>query len=179
MADQGDFDELYRREGEGVLMFFTRRALDPEVALDLTAETFAQAYIGWRRLRGDSNEERQAWLYTIARRRLSRYLRKGHVERSGLRRLGIQIPSMHEDDLALIDERAGLGELRAALSVELSQLSGEQQRALQLRIVEEQPYEEVARNLGISEMAARARVSRGLRALAHALEPMQAVKGRL
>jgi RNA polymerase sigma-70 factor (ECF subfamily) len=178
MADRGDFDGLYRREGEGVLMFFARRTLDPDVALDLTAETFAQAYIGWSRLRGEADEQRQAWLYTIARRRLSHYLRKGRVERSGLRRLGIQLPSMHEDDLTLIDERAGLGELRAALSVELSRLSDEQQRALRLRIVEEQPYEDVARTLGISEMAARARVSRGLRALANALEPMQAVRER-
>src|ERR1700688_3561947 len=106
MAERGDFDELYRREGEAMLMFFTRRTLDPEVDLDLTAEPFAQAYVGWRSLRGDSREQRQAWLYTIARRCLSRYLRKGRVERSGLRRLGIQVPSAHEDDLALIEERA-------------------------------------------------------------------------
>ncbi len=178
MAEEGDFDELYRAEGEAMLMFFTRRTLDPEVALDLTAETFAQAYIGWRRLRGDSREERQAWLYTIARRVLARYLRKGRVERTGLQRLGIQVPIAHEDDLALIEERAGLGEMRAALSVELERLSAEQQRALQLRIVEERSYQEVARELGISEMAARARVSRGLRALGQALEPAVALKGR-
>lgn len=171
MANPGEFDELYRRESEGVLVFFTRRTFDPEIALDLTAETFAEAYVGWRRLRGDSNEERQAWLYTIARRRLARYLRRGRVERDGLVRLGIQLPAMHEDDLALIEERAGLSQLRSALRSELGQLSIEQQRALQLRIVEEQPYEVVARDLGISELAARARVSRGLRALGRTLEP--------
>ncbi len=66
MADLGEFDDLYRRESEGVLVFFTRRTFDPEIALDLTAETFAQAYVGWRRVRGRSREERQAWLYTIA-----------------------------------------------------------------------------------------------------------------
>jgi RNA polymerase sigma factor (sigma-70 family) len=171
MADPGDFDALYRRESEGVLVFFTRRTFDPEIALDLTAETFAQAYVGWRRLRGGSREERQAWLYTIARRRLARYLRRGRVERDALVRLGIQLPSVHEDDLALIEQRAGLSQLRATLSSELRRLSIEQQRALQLRIVEEQPYEVVARDLGISELAARARVSRGLRALGLALEP--------
>ena len=52
MADPGDFDEMYRTESEGVLVFFTRRTFDAEIALDLTAETFAHAYIGWRRLRG-------------------------------------------------------------------------------------------------------------------------------
>ncbi len=171
MANPGDFEELYRRESEGVLVFFTRRTFDPEIALDLTAETFAQAYVGWRRLRGDSREERQAWLYTIARRRLTRYLRRGRVERDAVTRLGIQLPSVHEDDLALIEERAGLPQLRAALHGELKRLSSEQQRALQLRIVEEQPYEIVAFKLGISELAARARVSRALRTLGRALEP--------
>jgi RNA polymerase sigma factor (sigma-70 family) len=170
MADPGDFDEMYRTESEGVLVFFTRRTFDAEIALDLTAETFAHAYIGWRRLRGGSREERQAWLYTIARRCMSRYLRRGRVERRALRRLGIQTPLAHEDDLALIEERAGLAQLRAALSGELVRLSVPQRRALDLRIVQERPYAEVARDLGISELAARARVSRGLRALGRALD---------
>ncbi|HEY3774967.1 MAG TPA: sigma factor-like helix-turn-helix DNA-binding protein [Solirubrobacteraceae bacterium] len=42
--------------------------------------------------------------------------------------------------------------------------------ALRLRVVEERPYPEVARVLGISEQAARARVSRGLRSLRSVLE---------
>ncbi len=170
MADAGEFDEFYRRESEGVLVFFARRTLDPDAALDLTAETFAHAYLGWRRLRGSSLAERQAWLYTIARRRLSRFLRRGRVERRALRRLGVQTPVAHEDDLALIEERAGLPELRAALSGELTRLSVEQRHALELRIVQERPYAEVARDLGITEVAARARVSRGLRALSRALD---------
>ncbi len=170
MADAGEFDDFYRRESEGLLVFLARRTLDPETALDLTAETFAHAYLGWRGLRGDSREERQAWLYTIARRRLSRYLRRGRVERRALGRLGIQTPLAHEDDLALIEERAGLARLRAALSGELVRLSTEQRRALDLRIVQERSYAEVARDLGISELAARARVSRGLRALSCALD---------
>jgi RNA polymerase sigma factor (sigma-70 family) len=170
MADAEEFDDLYRRESEGVLVFFARRTLDSEVAVELTAETFAQAYLGWPGLRGRSREERQAWLYTIARRRLSRYLRRGLVERRALRRLGIQTPVAHEDDLALIEERAGLAYLRATLSAELVRLTTEQRKALELRIVQERPYAEVARDLGISELAARARVSRALRSLGGALD---------
>jgi RNA polymerase sigma factor (sigma-70 family) len=178
MAEPEEFDAMYRRESNGVLMFFTRRTLDAEIALDLTAETFAHAYIGWRRLRGNSREQHQAWLYTIARRRLAHYLRKGGVERRAMQRLGIQVPKAHEDDLALIEERAGLPALRALLCVELARLSEDQRRALQLRIVEEQPYEDVARSLGISQPAARARVSRGLRALGQAIELGLAAEGR-
>jgi RNA polymerase sigma factor (sigma-70 family) len=177
MADAGEFDDLYRRESEGMLVFFTRRTFDPEVALDLTAETFAQAYVGWRRVRGDSREERQAWLYTIARRQLSRYLRRGRVEREALVRLGILVPVAHEDDLRSIERRAELTELRSALGGELERLSSEQRRALELRVVQERPYEEVAREMGISEPAARARVSRGLRALGRALDVRPATEG--
>jgi len=68
-------------------LFFTRRTLDVEVALDLTAETFAQAWRGWRRVRVDSVEEVQGWLFTIARRQLGRYLRRGEVERRALNQL--------------------------------------------------------------------------------------------
>ena len=72
---------------------------------------------------------------------------------------------MHEDDLVLIEDRAGLPGLRHKLSEQLARLSDEQRRALELRIVHERSYAEVAQDLGISEVAARARVSRGLRAL--------------
>jgi RNA polymerase sigma-70 factor (ECF subfamily) len=175
MAEPSEFDGLYRRESTGLVVFFTRRTLDAEVALELTAETFAQAYLGFWRLRGGADEQRQAWLYTIARRQLSRYQRRGRVERRALRRLGLQTPVAHEDDLALIEDRAGVAELRAALCGELRRLSAQQRRALELRIVQERSYAEVACALGISEIAARARVSRGLRALARALDPQLAI----
>jgi RNA polymerase sigma-70 factor (ECF subfamily) len=41
--------------------------------------------------------------------------------------------------------------------------------AIELRIVRELPYPEVAAELGVSEQTARARVSRGLRALRQAM----------
>ena len=88
-----------------------------------------------------------------------------------MERLGIEIPTVSGTDTARIESLAGVSELRVALSRELAQLSTEQREAVRLRILEERPYEEVARALGISEQAARARVSRGLRALGRALEP--------
>jgi RNA polymerase sigma factor (sigma-70 family) len=171
MDDDTEFSSLYAREAETVLVFLARRTLDVAIAADLMAETFAVAFCSWSRLRGRSEPEVRAWLFTVARRQLSRYLRRARVERRAVQRLGIGVPSLHEDDIAVIEERAGLAELRVALGVELARLTGEQQQALRLRVVEDRPYPEVARLLGVSEQAARARVSRGLRALAGALEP--------
>lgn len=162
---------LYRREGEAVLVFLARRTLDAELALELTAETFATALEAWPRLGSLAPEAAQAWLFTVASRLYGRYLRKARVERRAIERLGIQLPVAHEEDLATIEARAGLGPIRASLRDELARLSEGQQEALQLRIVEERPYEEIAARLGISEETARARVSRGLRSLTTALGP--------
>jgi RNA polymerase sigma factor (sigma-70 family) len=172
MAPPNAFVALYERDAEAVLVFFTRRTLDVEVALDLTAETFAQAWRGWSRVRLDSQEEVRGWLFTIARRQLSRYLRKGSVERRALDRIGLSTPVLADDEIAEIERLAEVDGLRAALGAELHRLSEAQRYALQLRVVEELPYDEVARRLGTTEPTARARVSRGLRALAVALEPV-------
>lgn len=172
MAEASAFVALYERDAETVLFFFARRTLDVEVSLDLTAETFAQAWRGWPNVRVDSVEEVQGWLFTIARRQLGRYLRRGRVERRALRRVGIAVPALDDDDIAQIERASELAGLRSLLAGELKKLTGDQRRALQLRIVEELPYREVALRLGTSEPTARARVSRALRALALALEPV-------
>jgi len=171
MDDADAFSCLYEREGEAVLFFLARRTMEPEVAVDLTAETFAVALRSWGTLRPLGPEQRRAWLFIVARRLHWRYARRARVERRAVERLGVQVPPVHRDDLALIEERCGLGALRAALGLELGRLSDEQRDALRLRVVEERPYDEVARRLGVSEQTARARVSRGLRALTAALEP--------
>jgi RNA polymerase sigma factor (sigma-70 family) len=171
MDDPVGFMALYERERERVIVFVARRTLDVAIAADLTAETFALALLSWPKLRARSAEEQRAWLFTVSRRQVSRYLRRAKVEQRALTRLGIRVPPIHEDDIALIEHRAGLDKLRAALRVELARLSLDQREALRLRVVEERPYDEVALTLGISEQAARARVSRGLRTLARAMEP--------
>ncbi len=176
MDDADAFSALYREEGEAVLLFLTRRTLDVELAVELTAETFAIALRSWGRLAGLKREQQRAWLFTVAGRRFARYLRRASIERRLVQRLGIQVPVVGQEDLVVIEQRAGLDGLREALGRELSLLSAEQREALRLRVVEERSYVEVAERLGVSEQAARARVSRGLRALAYALEPYQAAQ---
>ena len=172
MAVASAFIGFYERNAEPVLLYFTRRTFDGELALDLTAETFAQAWRGWPRVRLDSPEEVQGWLFTIARRQLGRYLRRGRVERRALSQIGLSVPDLGSDEIAEIERIAGLDSLRSAVGEELQKLSQDQRTALQLRVVDELPYEEVARRLGTTESTARARVSRGLRALAMALDPL-------
>ena len=165
-----DVEALYARHREPLLLFLARRTADPQVALDLWAETFAQAAAGRERFRGSTDEEGAAWLYGIARRRLALYHRRGHAERRALDRLKLERPPADPGVLAEIERRAGLAELRAELAAALAQLSPAIREAVALRVVEELPYPDVSRRLGISEPAARARVSRGLSALADSLD---------
>lgn len=170
LDDPDQFSAFYEHHAEAVLIWLTRRVFDPEVAVDLTAEVFAQAYASRGMFRGSTPAEAGGWVFAIARHVLWHFLRKGEAERRAIARLGIQSPLVGEDEHQVIVERAGLLELRALVREQLQELSREQLAALQLRVVDELPYPEVAGRLGISEQNARARVSRGLRALATALD---------
>jgi RNA polymerase sigma factor (sigma-70 family) len=170
LSEADGFVALYRRESELVLMFCARRVLDPETALDLTAETFAQAYRGRRGFRGTTEVEARAWLLTIARRQVARYLRRGALDRRAVERLGIQVPQLELGEAEEIERRATLPQLRAAVADALEHIGEDQREALRLRVVEERSYAQIADILGVNETAVRARVSRGLRALQGALD---------
>ena len=164
------FTEFYRERYEPLVAYFARRVYDPEVALELTAETFAHAFIYRHHFRGDSQAQAEAWLYRIAERKLARYAKRGRAERRALERLRIEAPAVTAEQLARVSELGDLTGLRSVVASELSKLSRDQKEALRLRIVEDLSYPEVALALRISEPAARARVSRGLRSLAESLE---------
>jgi RNA polymerase sigma factor (sigma-70 family) len=168
--DPSAFTDFYAAHSRPLLAFFARRTFDVEVARDLTAETFAQAFEHRRRFRGSTDAEAGGWLYGIARHQLGRYARRGVVERRAVNRLGIQLATVSEDDYERIAELAGLAQLRDRVAAAFGELSDDQRDALRLRVVDERPYFEVAQALGISEQTARARVSRALGRLADALE---------
>jgi RNA polymerase sigma factor (sigma-70 family) len=174
--DDVGFSGLYRATAQDLVVFFARRTYDAEAAADLMAETFAKAYLGRRRFRGSTEEEARAWLYGIARRRFAMYVRRGKAERRALRRLGLERPQLVEGEYARIEQLANLDAMRGTLAEHLSRLAPAQRTALELRVVRELPYPDVADRLGISEQAARARVSRALRALGSALDGVAATQ---
>ncbi len=87
--DPWAFRELYDRWAEPILAYFVRRVLDVEVAADLMAETFAAAYESRGRFQ-DVGRPGGAWLYGIARRKLSHFYRHRRVEMQAARRLGME-----------------------------------------------------------------------------------------
>jgi RNA polymerase sigma factor (sigma-70 family) len=170
MLERRDITRLYDRHARAMLAFFARRTFDPDVAVDLVAETFATAFVDRARFRGRTDTEQAAWLYGIARNLLADWHRRSHVERRALAKLGVERRALTEAEYDRIEELAALGELREGIQAGLEQLTDDHRDALRLRVVEEREYPDVARTLGISEQTARARVSRALGALRRHLE---------
>jgi RNA polymerase sigma-70 factor (ECF subfamily) len=167
--DPQAFRELYDRWAEPLLAYFYRRVLDAEVAADLLAETFAVAWTRRRRFR-DLGRPGGAWLYGIAAKELSRYFRRQRVELRGLRRLGVDRPTLDDQSIARIEALVDVEQHRAALAAALGRLSRSERDAVQLRVVSELGYSEIAARLSCSEAAARTRVHRGLTRLSQEME---------
>lgn len=165
-----DLGDLYDRHAGALLGFFARRTLDPEAAADLLAETFAAAFEDRAQFRSEGGTSASAWLFGIARHRLSDFYRHGRVERQALQRLGVDRRALTEPEYDRIEELATSDALRAAVSDALGQLGERDRVILRLRVVEERPYHEVAAMLGISAQTARARTSRALRALRSSMQ---------
>src|SRR6185436_11739890 len=106
ITEPDGFVALYRRESPMLLTFCARRVLDAETALDLVAETFAQAFKGRKGFRGRTEVEARAWLLTIARRQIARYLERGALDRKLVQKVGMQVPSMAPDEIAEVERRA-------------------------------------------------------------------------
>ena len=159
-VDEGAFAELYGRHVSTVHAWFRRRL--QWAAADLTAETFAQAWLSRRKFRDQSEGSALPWLYGIARNVARESARRDAVETRARFKLGLPTDLAPEDCYAAVEERLSP---RAALASGLDALPEHEREALELRVVEELPYDQVADRLGVRPAAARLRVSRAIRRL--------------
>jgi RNA polymerase sigma factor (sigma-70 family) len=163
------FRELYDRWADRLLAYFYRRTLDAEVAGDLLAETFAVAFERRRRFR-DVGAPGASWLYGIAANELSHFYRRQAVEQRAVRRLAIEVPALDDESIARIEALADIETHRTALAAALERIGPGERDAVQLRVVEEMDYAEIASTLDCTEAAARVRVHRGLAHLNRLME---------
>jgi DNA-directed RNA polymerase specialized sigma24 family protein len=114
----------------------------PPRALDLTAETFAQAWLVRGRFRDEANGSAAPWVYGIARNVLLMSIRRGALERRATERLGLQEqldrPQCVEDPVPESTWADGADEL-------LDTLPAHQREAVRLRVLEDLEYPDVAR----------------------------------
>jgi RNA polymerase sigma factor (sigma-70 family) len=164
-VDANAFAAFYRRHARAVYRTLVSGCGDPDVALDLTAETFARALQSIGRFRGPRVTSGRAWVFAIANSLLLQYQRERRTEDRARRRLGIlESPRFHSDDDAVV-ARVDAAASRDRLADVLRALPESQQSVLRLRIEDEATYEEIALHLGCSAAAARQQASRGMRRL--------------
>jgi RNA polymerase sigma-70 factor, ECF subfamily len=146
--------ELFDELGAPLLSWFRREVKTRDEAQDLWSETWARVVASRGKIRGSTRAEHAGFVYTIARNLLADWRRRGVIEQRALAQLGIE-PLRMEDELPDLDDPRALKHLDG--------LPEDQREAVQLRVLEELDYDEIATRTGSTEPAVRQRVSRGLK----------------
>lgn len=167
-VDASSFGELYERHVHAVYRWLERRL--EWAAVDLTAETFARAWLRRNRFRDERSGSALPWLLGIAGHVLRESVRRDRLETRARERLGLPLNLGSDEGFAVVEARLSP---RRSLAHALARLPQEQRRAVELRVLDELSYDEVARRLSIRPAAARLRVSRALRRLAVAAKEEQ------
>jgi DNA-directed RNA polymerase specialized sigma24 family protein len=143
-GDREAFGVLYERRHDLVLAFLLKRTRNPEVAMDLMAETFAAA------------------LVALLDRPPAIVNNHGRVESTARERLALEPVQIDDSDVELVLRTAAETDLLIRLSEELP---ADQFDALRARVLDERGYDEIARELECSSAVVRKRVSRAIATL--------------
>lgn len=152
-GDLDAFETLFREHQRNVYRWILRIVRDHAAAEDLTVEAFWRMYRA--RARFDPSGNCGAWLHRIAVNVALDHLR--HAKRQTT--LPEDLAAEAAPDLAVQRET------RAAIQRALAELSPRIRVVVQLGLVEDEPYNEIAAALGISLNAVKVRMFRGVRLL--------------
>ncbi len=159
---------FYRRHERAVVAFVGPMVRDPEVTVDVVAETFARAFESRASFEPAIGNER-AWLLGIARHVVLDAWRRGRVENEMRARLGMRTLALSAETLASVEE-AVLESESAVVEAWLSDLPEDQREAVRRRVLADEDYDAIARDLECSPAVVRQRVSRGIATLRRGLE---------
>jgi RNA polymerase sigma-70 factor (ECF subfamily) len=162
------FAVIYDRHAAAIYGWARSRVGDH--AADLTAETFARAWLSRGSFKDLAEGSARPWLLGIAQKILVGSLRKQRIEDRARARLGLPRELVTEVGYELVEERLSLP---AAALKAIADLPASDRQVLDLRVVEGRPYNEIAERLSCTQVAARLRVSRALRRLNIALGEKQ------
>ena len=170
-GDRECFDDLVRQYRPGLLAYARRRTPNATAAEDAVQETFLRAYRSIGRLSDDSRLG--PWLYRI--------LGNVCIDDAHRRSREVNKVAKFSADPVLtqmnpsVETQLGLDDDTSELTRALADLPDGYREALTLRFVDELSYGEVAQASGLSEVNARARVSRARNAMRIALHGAAAV----
>jgi RNA polymerase sigma-70 factor (ECF subfamily) len=158
--DPDAFAALYDRYALRAAQWAGRAGIPAPDVIDVVGELFAQAWRSRRRFRDPGDGSAAAWLHAIVRHIAAHYHRRGTVEASARRRLGLAL-----EVSASVEEEAESLLVGSRLEAALRALPPAQATAVRLRVVDELDYAEIATRLSCTPVTARKHVSLGLRLL--------------
>lgn len=161
--DPEAFAVFYDRHAGTLIGLLRYRTGSTELALDLAGEVFAIALERAESFRAIHEDSARAWLYGIARNKLADLYRTGKAEDRARRRLGMQPIVLTDKALDALEQRLEAEQSGVLAALEL--LPAHERQALSARVLDEEPYEQIAARFEVSESVIRQRVSRGLRRL--------------
>ena len=145
------FETLYREYYQKVYAFLYRLCADPDLAEDLTQETFLQAYKSFHKFRGDC--EVFTWLAAIGKHTYFKYLKKKklHLDAANLE-LVAQSYLQNEDSP---EEHIHRKDVEKAVRKVVENIPKKYRDVDLLRIYAELPFSQIAQSLKISESSAK------------------------
>ncbi len=157
-GDSDAEEQLIHAYRRGVLVITTARTHDPEVARDITQEVMIAVLKALRAGQLRESNKLSAFIQGIARNLVNNYLRT-RARRAEDDLEGVELPGPNPTDEL---ERA---ERQRLLRRELDTLNATDQQILLLAFVDGHSLAEVARRVGMSHEAVRARKSRAVKRL--------------
>ncbi|MBR6541733.1 MAG: sigma-70 family RNA polymerase sigma factor [Anaerotignum sp.] len=145
------FESLYREYYQKVYAFLYRLSADPDLAEDLTQETFLQAYKSFHKFRGDC--EVFTWLAAIGKYVYFKYLKKKklHLDAANLE---LVAKSYMEGDVSP-EEHIHKKDVEKAVRKVVDSIPPKYRDVVLLRIYAELPFSQIAQILKITESSAK------------------------
>ena len=103
--DPQAFREFYDRYAVWMRAWLVRQTGSETAALDLTAETFAQAWHASRRFKDMAGGSGAPWLFGIARNLVRQYHKHNRIETAARERLGLPLAFAECEDYERVDDR--------------------------------------------------------------------------
>jgi RNA polymerase sigma-70 factor (ECF subfamily) len=162
---QGDlvaFESLFREFQGPVYGWIVRIVRDRGAAEELTVETF------WRAWNARARFDARRGTFGAWARRIASNLALNHLKRANVGR--VLNPSGRVENPPHITDPAVDAETRESIARAFRELPPKLQAAATLALIEQEPYDEIARGLGISVNGVKSRVFRAVRILRTKLE---------
>lgn len=170
-AREGDhraFEELVRRTHTDLYNLARRLVSDPDDAIDVVQDAYLRAYRSIRKFRGDAKFS--TWMHRITANCAATHLGRRQRHRHDELDEEVNVIDTHPDNDP--QARADASLLRTQLEGAIDELPPKLRAVVVLRDLYDFDHGEIARELGISESAAKVRLHRARRRLRSQVFPL-------